>query len=113
MNLFIVRNGQLITPSIDQDILEGITRDSILILGRELGIPTIERPVDKSELMIADEIFLCGTTAQVVPVASVENYVLSAQRPITQQLRQALSAIARGKNPKYDSWLTRVELPKK
>lgn len=113
MNLFIVRNGQLITPSIDQDILEGITRDSILTLGRDLGIPTIERPVDKSELMIADEIFLCGTAAQVVPVASVENYVLSAQRPMTQQLRQTLSAIAQGKNPKYDSWLTRVELPKK
>ncbi|HEY9655400.1 MAG TPA: branched-chain amino acid transaminase, partial [Crinalium sp.] len=63
MNIFIVRNGQLITPGADQDILEGITRDRVLTLAKDLGIPTIERPIDKSELYIADEVFLTGTAA--------------------------------------------------
>ncbi|MBE9070256.1 branched-chain amino acid transaminase [Leptolyngbya cf. ectocarpi LEGE 11479] len=109
MNLFIVRQGQLITPSIEQDILEGITRDSLLTVARDLGIPTVERPVDKSELMIADEIFLCGTAAQIVPVASVENYTLPEQRPVTQQLQQCLREIMQGKNSSYTSWLTQID----
>ena len=108
MNVFIVRQGQLITPSVDQDILEGITRDSLLTVARDLGIPTVERPVDKSELMIADEIFLCGTAAQMVPVASVENYSLPEQRPVTQQLQQYLHGIIQGKKSGYNSWLTQI-----
>ncbi|MEM8779991.1 MAG: branched-chain amino acid transaminase, partial [Cyanobacteria bacterium P01_G01_bin.49] len=76
MNIFIVRNGQLITPGFDQDILEGITRDSILTLAKDLGIPTLERPIDKSELFIADEVFLCGTAAKVAPVKQIETFQL-------------------------------------
>lgn len=110
MNLFLVRNGQLITPSVDQDILEGITRDSILTLARDLGIPAIERPVDKSELLIADELFLCGTAAQITPVASVETYSLPSDRPITSQLRAQLRAITQGQNANYQHWITRVDL---
>ncbi|MEM7065518.1 MAG: branched-chain amino acid transaminase [Cyanobacteria bacterium P01_B01_bin.77] len=109
MNLFIVRQGQLITPSIDQDILEGITRNSLLTVARDLGISTVERPVDKSELMIADEIFLCGTAAQMVPVASIENYTLPEQRLVTQQLQQRLNEIIQGENSSYDSWLTQID----
>ena len=111
MNLFLVRNGQLITPSVDQDILEGITRDSVLTLARDLGIPTTERPVDKSELLIADEIFLCGTAAQIAPVLCVENYQLPEERPVTSQLRTQWRAIAEGQNPSYQDWLTPVKLP--
>ena len=88
MNIGLVRNGQLITPSVDQDILEGITRDSVLTLARNLGIPAIERPVDKSELFIADEVFLCGTAAQITPVVSIEKlfptFGASNNRPAVQ-----------------------------
>jgi branched-chain amino acid aminotransferase len=105
MNIFIVRNGQLITPGYEQDILEGITRDSILTVARDLGIPTIERPIDKSELLIADEVFLCGTAAKIAPVKRIENYHLSPERPIADLLRSKLTAITENRDPNYQNWV--------
>ncbi len=110
MNLFLVRKGELITPSVDQDILEGITRDSVIQLARDHHLKVIERPVDKSELFIADEVFLCGTAAQLTPVLAVESYRLSDDRPITKQLRQDLQSVMLGQNPDYEHWQTRVDL---
>lgn len=105
MNLFIVRNGQLITPGFDQDILEGITRDSILTLAKNLGIPTLERPIDKTELFIADEVFLSGTAAKITPVKKIETFNLPEQRPITEKLRDKLLAITENKDPEYQDWV--------
>lgn len=105
MNLFMVRNGHLITPGSDQDILEGITRDSVLTLAQDLGIPVTERAVDKSELFIADEVFLSGTAAKVTPVRRIENYELPKVRPITEQLREKLSAITENRDPNYSHWV--------
>ncbi|MFS8800369.1 branched-chain amino acid transaminase [Synechococcus sp. R60.3] len=110
MNIFIVRNGVLITPSFDQDILEGITRDSVLTLARDLGIPTQERPVDKSELLIADEAFLTGTAAKITPIRQIEQYVLPPSRPITEQLRQKLTAITENRDPVYAHWVKVIPL---
>lgn len=110
MNVFIVRNGQLITPGFDQDILEGITRDSILTLAKDLGIATLERPIDKSELLIADEVFLCGTAAKIAPVQQIESFQLSPHRPITQKLREKLLAITENKDPKYQDWVTVIPI---
>jgi len=110
MNIFIVRNGVLITPSFDQDILEGITRDSVLTLARDLGIPTQERPVDKSELLIADEAFLTGTAAKITPIRQIEQYVLPSSRPITEQLRQKLTAITENRDPAYAHWVKVIPL---
>ena len=109
MNLFLVRNGQLITPSVDQDILEGITRDSILTLAKDSGVPVLERPVDKSELFIADELFLCGTAAQITPIVGVENYQLPNERPIMNQLRDRMRAIVQGQDSNYSHWITRID----
>ena len=83
MNLFIVRNGDLITPGVDQDILEGITRASVIELAKSFGINVIERPVDKTELLIADEVFLTGTAAKITPVKKIESSELNGDRPIT------------------------------
>jgi branched-chain amino acid aminotransferase len=110
MNLFIVRDGVLITPGVDQDILEGITRASVLELAKTMGIPTLERPVDKSELFIADEVFLSGTAAKVTPVRRVENTDLSANRPVMDAIRDRLTAITEGRDPAFDHWVTRVRL---
>lgn len=110
MNVFIVRNGKLITPGFEQDILEGITRDSILTLARDLGIEVIERPVDKTELFIADEVFLSGTAAKITPVRQVETYMTPTHRPVTTQLREKLTAITEGRDPAYDHWVFRVPL---
>ncbi|MEI6828355.1 MAG: branched-chain amino acid transaminase [Synechococcaceae cyanobacterium ELA445] len=110
MNLFIVRDGVLITPGVDQDILEGITRASVLELAKHLGIPTLERPVDKTELFVADEVFLTGTAARVTPVRRVETTELSTERPVMTLLRDRLTAITEGRDPAYDHWVTRVQL---
>ncbi|MFM2172320.1 MAG: hypothetical protein RLZZ54_247 [Cyanobacteriota bacterium] len=110
MNLFLVRDGVLITPGVDQDILEGITRASVLELAKTMGIPTLERPVDKSELFIADEVFLSGTAAKVTPVRRVENTDLSANRPVMDAIRDRLTAITEGRDPAFDHWVTRVRL---
>ena len=110
MNIFIIRNGQLITPSFDQDILEGITRDSVLTIARDLGIPVIERPVDKTELFIADEVFLSGTAAKITPIKRIETFSLPAAKPITYQLKEKLSSIVLNQEPKYQDWITQVPL---
>lgn len=110
MNIFLVRNGELITPGYDQDILEGITRDSVLTIARDLGIKTIERPVDKSELFIADEVFLSGTAAKVTPVKKIETYELSGPRPVTDRLREALTAVTENRNERYRDWVNVIDI---
>jgi branched-chain amino acid aminotransferase len=110
MNIFIVRNGQLITPGYDQDILEGITRDSILTIAKNMGIPTVERPIDKSELFIADEVFLSGTAAKITPIKIIENFPLSSSRTITDKLREKLTAITENKDPDYQDWVYVIPL---
>ena len=110
MNLFIVRDGVLITPGVDQDILEGITRASVLELAKTMGIPTLERPVDKSELFIADEVFLSGTAAKVTPVRRIETADLTSDRPVMNAIRDRITAITEGRDPAFDHWVTRVRL---
>jgi len=110
MNIFIIRNEQLITPGYDQDILEGITRDSILTLARDLGIPVVERQIDKSELFIADEVFLSGTAAKISPVKKIESYDLPTDRPITEKLREKLTAITENRDSNYSNWVFTVDI---
>jgi branched-chain amino acid aminotransferase len=110
MNIFLVRNGSLIVPGFDQDILEGITRDSILTIAGDLGIPIVERPVDKSELFIADEVFLSGTAAKITPVKQVEMYHMPKTHPITDKLRDILTAVTENREPKYQDWVFPIGL---
>jgi branched-chain amino acid aminotransferase len=110
MNIFLVRDGKLIAPGFDQDILEGITRDSVLTIARDLGITVVERPVDKSELFIADEVFLSGTAAKVTPVKQVEMYKLSKDRPVTDKIREMLTAVTENREAKYQDWVYKVRL---
>tara|TARA_Y100001968_G_C19449284_1_gene767416 strand:+ start:1581 stop:2501 length:921 start_codon:yes stop_codon:yes gene_type:complete len=110
MNLFLVRNGDLITPGVDEDILEGITRASVIELARAQGLKVIERSVDKTELFIADEVFLTGTAAKITPIKQIESSKLNTNRPIMNQLKNKLTAITEGKDLDYDKWITRVDI---
>ncbi|WP_114992863.1 branched-chain amino acid transaminase [Synechococcus sp. UW179A] len=110
MNLFIVRDGKLITPGVDQDILEGITRASVIELAKGMGIEVIERPVDKTELFIADEVFLTGTAAKISPIRQLESTLLSKHRPLMEALRSKLVAITEGRDEHYAHWVTRIDL---
>ena len=110
MNLFIVRNGELITPGVDQDILEGITRASVIELAKSFGINVIERPVDKTELLIADEVFLTGTAAKITPVRQIESTNINNDRPIMNKLKNKLIEITEGRSQDYDDWITRIDI---
>ena len=110
MNLFIVRDGVLITPGVDQDILEGITRASVIELAKSMGLNVIERPVDKTELFIADEVFLTGTAAKITPIKQIESTELVGERPIMEKLKSKLIAITEGRSKDYDSWVTRIKI---
>jgi branched-chain amino acid aminotransferase len=109
-NLMLVRGGTLITPAITGDILEGITRRSLLQVARDSGLAVEEREVDRTELYLADEIFLCGTGIQFAPVLSVDRRPVGTGQPgpISTTLRQRFMDIVRGREPKYAGWLTRV-----
>ncbi len=109
MNLFLVRDGKLITPSFDQDILEGITRDSVITIAENLGITVQQRQIDKTELFIADEVFLCGTAAKIAPVKKIENYLLPDSNPITKQLQTILFNINENRDSKYQDWITVIK----
>jgi branched-chain amino acid aminotransferase len=110
-NLFIVRDGQLITPPVTDDILEGVTRAALIQLAhKELGIETVARSIDRSELYIADEVFLCGTGAQVSGVAKIDHRTVGdgGVGPITRRLMGLYFDAVRGRLPAYADWLTPV-----
>lgn len=108
--LFLVRDGVLATPGRSSDILESITRATVITLARELGIPVEEREVDRSELYIAEEVFLCGTGQELVPVTSVDRLAVGSGTPgaITQRLQSAYEAVVRGLTDVHPGWRTPV-----
>jgi branched-chain amino acid aminotransferase len=109
-NLFIIRDGVLITPPVVDDILEGITRAGIMEIARDMGIEVVERSIDRTELYIADEVFLCGTGAQLSPVIEVDRRKVGsgAIGPVTGQLKDRYFDIVRGKVPEYSHWVTPI-----
>ena len=110
-NIFLVRGGRVITPDPSANILEGITRDTILTLAREvLDLPVEERRVGRTEVYLADEVFLCGTGAQVAPVVEVDRRPVGegAIGPVTAKLQRLYFDVVRGKVPAYRHWLTPV-----
>jgi branched-chain amino acid aminotransferase len=109
-NLFVVRDGVLITPPVSDDILEGVTRRAVLTLARDGGIPTEVRSVDRSELYVCDEVFLCGTGVQVSPVIEVDHRRVGsgAIGPVSRLISERYFAAVRGNLPEYRSWLTDV-----
>ena len=111
-NIFIVRDGRLITPAPSDNILEGITRDCVITLARdELGIDTVERSIDRSELYVADECFMTGTAAHVTAVVEVDRRPVGAGKTgeVTRRLQQLYFDVIRGKNSKYAHWVTPVK----
>ena len=113
MNLFVVKNGQLHTPSKTEDILEGITRDTLIQLAKaELGIDTVERTIDRTELYTVDEAFFCGTGAQVAPIARIDNRPVGdgAMGPLTRQLQNLYFDVVKNRLPQYSQWCTLVKV---
>ena len=114
-NLFVVRNGTLQTAPLGNSVLPGITRDSVLTIARELGIPVVEQGIPREMLYIADEVFLTGTAAEITPVRSVDKISVGQGTigPITKSIQKEFYAIIRGERPDRFQWLTPVPVGSK
>lgn len=110
-NLFIVRNGKLITSLITDGILEGITRDTLMQIATDLDIPVVERTIDRTELYIADEVFLSGTGCQIAWVQAIDHRVVSDEiGSITKILREEYAKTVCGRVDKYSNWCTEITI---
>ena len=109
-NIFLVKNNELITPSLNSSALNGITRKSIIAIAKDMGLKSKVRKVGKNELKVADEIFLSGTAAEITPVIQIDKRRISDSKVgnITKSLITAYSNIVMNKNEKYSKWLTKV-----
>jgi branched-chain amino acid aminotransferase len=107
MNIFMLRDGLLVTPPVTDNILEGITRKSVIELARkELGLTVVERSIDRTEVYICEEMFITGTAAQITAVTKIDHRPVGngVMGPITTKLRVLYEDILRGKNKKYEHW---------
>jgi len=107
MNVFLVQKDVLVTPSVTENILEGITRRTVIELAKnELGLQVVERPIDRTEVYLCDELLLTGTAAQITAVTKVDHREIGSgvMGPVAEQLRKLFDDAVRGKNPKYKHW---------
>jgi branched-chain amino acid aminotransferase len=110
-NIFMLRNGALITPPVTENILEGITRRTVLALAHdELGLPVVERPIDRTEIYLCDEFFLTGTAAQITAVTHVDHRSIGTGQmgPVATRLRRLFDDVVRGREQKYRDWIVPV-----
>lgn len=109
-NIFLVRNNKLITPPASSSALEGITKDSVIKISQDLGYDVLEREITRTELYLADELFLTGTAAEITPIISIDGKKVGIGKAgnISKQLRSIYSEIVMGRNEKYFNWITSV-----
>jgi branched-chain amino acid aminotransferase len=107
-NLFLVRNGELVTPPVSAGALEGITQDTVMTIARDLGLPVRVDHMLRSDLYTADEAFLTGTAAEVVPIRSVDDRDLGEPGEITRRIQEIYQATVRGEEDRYKDWLEYV-----
>ena len=111
-NLFLVRGGKIYTP-LTAPVLEGITRDALVTLARDLGYEVVEQPIARDQLYVADEVFVCGTAAECIALREIDFRVIGAGKmgPVTRAVQQAFHAAIRGKHPRSAEWLDYVNTP--
>ncbi len=109
-NIFVVRDGRLYTPSLAMSILPGITRQSVIEIAGDLGYEVVETNLIRSDLFLADEVFMCGTAAEVTPLRSIDDVELGVG-PVTLEIQQAYLASVRGKTERWEHWLEYAEIP--
>ena len=107
-NIFIVKNGVIVTPPLSDGCLEGLTRDSIIQIARELGYQVKEQSLARSQLYTADEVFFTGTAAEITPINAVDNRRIGSPGPVTLELQAKFFDIAKGRVSEYEHWLSRV-----
>jgi branched-chain amino acid aminotransferase len=106
-NIFVVRDGEISTPSLSTSILPGITRDTVIQIAQDLGYVVSEQNIIRSDLYLADEVFMCGTAAEVTPLRSVDDHEIGVG-PITLKIQEAYLDTVRGRTERWAHWLDRV-----
>ena len=108
-NIFLVSKGRIVTPPL-VDILEGITRESLITIARDMGYEVVETPVSRDQLYVADEVFVCGTAAEVIGLSEIDFRVIGEGKtgPITRLIQKTFHDVIHGKNPKYAAWVDYV-----
>jgi branched-chain amino acid aminotransferase len=114
-NVYVVRDGQIVTPPHTAGILDGISRKSIIQIARDLGIEVVERDVARAELYLADEVFLSGTAAELVPVREIDDHTIAAgaMGAVTREVQRVFEDALHGRDPRYIEWLEFVKVPSK
>jgi branched-chain amino acid aminotransferase len=114
-NIYVVRDGAVLTPPQTAGILDGINRKSILTIARDLGYEVVERNLARAELILADEVFMSGTAAELCPVREIDDHVIGGGEPgpITRELQRVFDDALHGRDPRYMEWLDVVKLPTK
>jgi branched-chain amino acid aminotransferase len=109
-NIFVVRHGVIHTPDLSCSILEGITRDTVITLARELGMTVVECRITRDQLWLGDEVFLTGTAAEVTPVREIDNRTVGdgTVGPLTKRIQQRFFEVVRGTDTSHPEWLTKV-----
>jgi branched-chain amino acid aminotransferase len=107
-NIFCIRGGVICTPPVSDGILEGITRDSVMRIARDKGYEVAERSLIRTDLYQAEEVFMCGSAAEITPVRSVDGRTIGEPGPITREIQETYFAAVKGEEPMYEEWLERV-----
>jgi branched-chain amino acid aminotransferase len=110
-NIFAVKKGEIFTPDLSASILPGVTRDTVIQIAQDLGYRVVEKTLIRSDLYLADELFMCGTAAEVTPVRSVDDREVGAPGPVTKEIQTAYLDTVKGKSERWSHWLEYVEAP--
>ncbi len=109
-NVFIIKNGVIYTPDLSAGALNGITRNTVFHIAKDLGLDVVQKRITRDEVYIADEVFFTGTAAEVTPIRELDRIEIGSgsRGPITEKIQSAFFDIVNGRNPKYAHWLTKV-----
>jgi len=104
-SLFVVRDGVIYTPDLSSSILHGITRDTVIQIAQDLGHQVVQKPLIRSDLYLADELFMTGTAAEVTPIREVDHAVIGPRGPVTTEIQQAYLDLVQGRSERWSHWL--------
>jgi branched-chain amino acid aminotransferase len=111
-NVFIVKDGAIYTPDLSASILPGITRNTIIQIAQDLGYSVIEKPLIRTDLYLADEVFMCGTAAEVTPIREIDDQTVGPPGPVTLEIQRNYLDTVRGKSERWAHWLEYMSVPK-